>query len=153
MKAILKVTEIDKRKNGLIKKYHVLVRDAKISDEDKIVLLSNWKVKSSKDMNVDQLIQVCDYLEHMVDPEKAELEKWRDWTRTCVKSYGRGLGANYSDEYAEGIICVAAKINNFNAISKKRLQGIYNQFKKSKLDAISAKQLIVEDIQAMAALN
>jgi len=143
----------DKRKNVLIKKYNVLVRDAKISDEDKLVLLSNWKVSSSKDMTVDQLEQVCDFLNHMVDPEKAELEKWRDWVRTCVKAYGRVLGANYSDEYAEGIVCVATKIDDFNTISKKRLQGIYNQFKKSKNDAIVAKQLIVEDIKAMASMN
>ena len=143
----------DKRKNVLIKKYHVLVRDAKISDEDKLVLLSNWKVSSSKDMTVDQLEQVCDFLNHMVDPEKADLEKWRDWVRTCVKAYGRVLGANYSDEYAEGIVCVATKIDDFNTISKKRLQGIYNQFKKSKNDAIVAKQLIVEDIKAMASMN
>ena len=85
--------------------------------------------------------------------QKAELEKWRDWVRTCVKAYGRVLGANYSDEYAEGIVCVATKIDDFNTISKKRLQGIYNQFKKSKNDAIVAKQLIVEDIKAMASMN
>jgi len=151
MKATL--TPTDKRKNGLIKKYHVLVRDAKISDEDKLVLLSNWKVTSSKDMTVDQLEQVCEFLQHMTDPEQAELEKWRDWVRTCVKSYGKVMGANYSDEYAEGIVCVATKIDNFNAISKKRLQGIYNQFKKSKNDAMLAKEIIIDDIKAFAALN
>jgi len=144
---------IDKRKNGFIKKYHVLVRDAKISDDDKLVLLANWKVTSSKDLNVDQLIQVCEFLEKMVDPEKAELEKWRDWVRTCVKAYGKVMGANYSNEYAEGIVCAATNIDNFNNISKKRLQGIYNQFKKSKNDAMLAKQIIVNDVKALAAMN
>lgn len=146
-------TPKDKRKNGLIKKYHALVRDAKITDEDKLVLLGNWKVTSSKDLNVDQLIQICEFLEKMVDPEKAELEKWRDWVRTCVKSYGKVMGANYSDEYAEGIVCAATKIDNFNDISKKRLQGIYNQFKKSKNDAMLTKELIADDVRAMAAMN
>lgn len=144
---------IDKRKNGLIKKYHVLVRDAKITDEQKTVLLSNWEVTSSKDMNVEQLIEVCEFLEKMVDPDKAELEKWRDWVRTCVKSYGKTQGANYSDEYAEGIVCAATKIDKFNDISKKRLQGIYNQFKKSKIDAMVTKEIIIEDIKAVAAMN
>lgn len=147
------ITTTDKRKNSLIKKYHALVRDAKISDEDKLVLLANWKVTSSKDLNVDQLIQVCDFLEHMVDPEKAELEKWRDWVKICVKSYGKVMGANYSDEYAEGIICAATKIDKFDDISKKRLQGIYNQFKRSKNDAMLAKQIIVDDIKCIASMN
>jgi hypothetical protein len=147
------ITPTDKLKNSLIKKYHVLVRDAKISDEDKLVLLSNWKVTSSKDLNVSQLNEVCDFLEKMIDPEKAELEKWRDWTVTCVKAYGKASGANYSDEYAEGIICTATRIDNFKDISKKRLQGIYNQFKKSKNDAVLAHQIIIEDIQAFSALN
>lgn len=146
-------TPTDKRKNGLIKKYHALVRDAKISDDDKLVLLANWKVTSSKDMNVNQLIEVCDFLSQMVDPEKAELEKWRDWVITCVKSYGKVMGANYSNEYAEGIVCAATKIDNFNDISKKRLQGIYNQFKKSKNDAMLTKEIIINDVKAVAAMN
>jgi hypothetical protein len=147
------LTPTDKRKNGLIKKYHALIRDAKISEEQKFILLSNWNVSSSKDMTVEQLIQVCEFLDHLVDPELAELEKWREWVRTCVKSYGKVMGANYTDEYAEGIVCAATKIDNFNDISKKRLQGIYNHFKKSKSDAIMAKEIIMNDVKAIASLN
>lgn len=146
-------TETDKLKNALIKKYHVLVRNACISDNDKLVLLSNWGVSSSKDLTAQQLIECCNFLEQMIDPEIVELEKWRDWVRTVVKAYGRALGANYSTEYAEGIVCTACKVEKFSDISKKRLVGIYNQFKKSKSDAEAAKQLIVDDITAMSKLN
>jgi|GEM_PF-3631212 len=146
-------TPTDKRKNALIKRYHGLLRDAKINDEQKLALLENWKVSSSKELTVNQLEDVCKLLQHLINPTEAELEKWREWTRTCIKSYGRSLGANYTNEYAEGIICAAAKIDNFKDISKKRLQGIYNQFKKSKLDAVTTKQLIVDDIRALAGMN
>lgn len=140
-------------KNKLIKKYHVLIGKTGMSDEDKQTLLNQWNVSSSKDMSIDQLIQLCNLLEKFTSPEESELAKWQKWSRDMVKSYGKSLGMNYNDAYAEAIICRSTGAKSFNSITKNRLVGIYNQFKKAKNDKSAIQNLIMEDAQAVASLN
>lgn len=141
------------QKNKLIKKYHVLIGKTGMSDDDKRTLLAQWNVESSKDMTVEQLQQLCNLLEKFTSPEDSELTKWQKWTRDMVKSYGRSVGMTYTDAYAEAIICRSTGRDSFTAISKNRLIGIYNQFKKAKNDKCSIKDFIIEDAKAVASLN
>jgi len=140
-------------KNKLIKKYHVLIGKTGMNDDDKRTLLSQWDVTSSKEMSIDQLLQLCNLLEKFTSPEDSELVKWQKWSRDMVKSYGKSLGVNYTDGYAEAIICRSTGKNSFNSISKNRLVGIYNQFKKAKNDKSIIQNIIIEDAQAVASLN
>jgi hypothetical protein len=70
-----------------------------------------------------------------------------------VKSYGKSLGMTYSDAYAEAIICRSTGKKSFTQVSKNRLVGIYNQFKKAKNDKSIIQNIIIEDAQAVASLN
>lgn len=140
-------------KNKLIKKYHVLVGKTGMSDEDKHTLLTQWNVSSSKDMTIDQLQQLCNLLDKFTSPQESELVKWQKWARDMVKSYGKSLGMTYTDAYAEAIICQSTGKKSFSAISKNRLVGIYNQFKKSKNDKTTIQNIIIEDVKAVASLN
>lgn len=140
-------------KNRLIKKYHILIGKVGMSENEKQTLLEQWNVTSSKDMTIDQLLQLCNLLEKFTSPEESELAKWQKWARDMVKSYGKSLGMTYSDEYAEAIICRSTGKKSFGSVTKNRLVGIYNQFKKAKNDKTCIKNLIVEDIQATAFLN
>lgn len=140
-------------KNKLIKKYHILVGKVGMSKEDRDTLLKQWNVTTSTDMSIDQLLQLCNLLEKFTSPEESELVKWQKWSRDMVKSYGKSLGVNYTDEYAEAIICRSTGKKSFNAISKNRLVGIYNQFKKAKNDKSAIQNLIIEDAQAVASQN
>lgn len=140
-------------KNKLIKKYHVLIGKTGMSDDDKSTLLAQWNVNTSKDMNIDQLQQLCNLLEKFTSPEDSELAKWQKWSRDMVKSYGKSLGMTYTDAYSEAIICRSTGKKTFGSISKNRLVGIYNQFKKAKNDKSTIQNLIMEDAQAVASLN
>lgn len=140
-------------KNKLIKKYHILIGKVGMSDEDKQTLLAQWNVTTSKDMSIDQLLQLCNLLEKFTSPEESELAKWQKWARDMVKSYGKSLGMTYTDAYAEAIICRSTGKKSFGSISKNRLVGIYNQFKKAKSDKSTIQNIIIEDAQATASLN
>lgn len=140
-------------KNKLIKRYHTLVGKLTMSDEDKLTLLKQWGVTSSKELNADQLLQLCNLLSSFIDNRDSDLVKWQKWTRDMVKSAARAVGSNYDDSYAEAILCRATGCKSFQAIPKHRLIAMYNQFKKAKSDACAVKQLIVDDIQALAKLN
>lgn len=145
-------TEVSTR-NKLIKKYHVLVGKLKMSDDDKLTLLRQWGVESSKDMSDAQLIQLCKLLESFSTVEETELQKWQKWTRQMVQSAARSVGMNYNDAYAEAILCRATGCKSFQSIPKHRLIAMYNQFKKAKADSGAVKSLIIEDIQGLARLN
>lgn len=146
------MTQVE-HKNKLIKKYHILIGKTGMSDDDKHTLLAQWNVTTSKDMNIDQLQQLCNLLEKFTSPVDSELLKWQKWSRDMVKSYGKSVGITYTDAYAEAIICRSTGKKSFNAISKNRLVGIYNQFKKAKIDKSTIQNIIIEDAQAVASLN
>lgn len=146
-------TEVSTR-NKLIKKYHVLIGKLKMSDDDKLTLLRQWGVESSKEMSDAQLIQLCNLLETLSHGSNdAELVKWQNWTRTMVINAAKAVGQHYSNEYAEAILCRATGCKSFQSIPKHRLIAMYNQFKKAKADANMVHDLILEDFKLIAKLN
>lgn len=141
------------QRTKLIKRYHVLAGQAGFDQNAKDAIMASYGAESSTELNLAELQDVVSVLEHIVMPKMNDLEKWQKWTREMVKSYGKACGANYTDEYAEGIICKATGAKAYSAISKNRLIGIYNQFKKSVADARATKEIIVEDVKAMVGMN
>ena len=70
-------TIVDKQKNFLIKKFHILLGQAGIDNESKLDILSQYGVTTSKDLSIHDLINVCDHLEKIVYPGAVDMDKWR----------------------------------------------------------------------------
>lgn len=120
----------------LLKKFHSLCFRLKMSPSEKYALLAGYGVESSVDLNNDELIQICDRLNSLLNPEDAKRDKMRKRVIAAIEGWLRLIGkGEQSASYIKSIACRAAKVDNFNHITLERLTTIYNMFLKRQKDA------------------
>jgi len=135
----------DKTRNGLLKKYHTLCGRVGLSDDNRrAMLVSNFGVVSSADLSVQQLINVCGVLERELNPELAELDKWRKRLIKSIDVWLELVGKKKNIGYIKAIACRAAERNNFNDIPKEQLRSLYSAFTKAQKDQLAVNGLIIE---------
>ena len=140
-------TFMDKQANALIKKLHILTGKAGMNDEAyRAFLWDNYKVTSSKDMNVYELTEACGKLDKLADPKLAEIDVWRKRVLASVLSYLRAMGMEEDMNKAKGIAARAAKAEYFNAIKVDQLRNIYSAFNRKVSDATSVEEVTREMI-------
>jgi hypothetical protein len=131
----------EKQKNGLVKKFHTLLGCNRIDNDTKLSILAGYGVESSKDLDVHQLIEICDRLDTMSRPELAKLDKSRKRVIACLFGYCRAMGKEGSMATVKAIACRATGYRDFNAIPLERLNSIYNAFLHCKNDVQSVMNL------------
>ena len=67
-------TFVEKQKKGLIKKFHVLLNQAKIDETGKRDILAAYGVRSTLDLSCAQLIEICNKITTVANPALAEAE-------------------------------------------------------------------------------
>lgn len=128
-----KLTYTEKAHKGLIRKLHVLLAQARIDDDGKREILQAYGVEHSTDLRIDQLVEICDKLESLLNPEAAELDILR---KRVIASIGGwleltdGVNANYGNrgKYIKEVACRSTGYKDFNAIPAERLRNVYNTF-------------------------
>jgi hypothetical protein len=123
-------TIMSKQTTYLIKKFHVLCGQLGI-DEDarQMLLVDNYGVISSKDLDYTQLMELCMKLETQANPALKELDGWR---KRCLASIGgwlRSTGGEESMTYIKAIACKASGKSDFNKIPLAVLRNLYYEFK------------------------
>ena len=129
-------TLLDKQKTGLIKRFHTLLGKAGMDNEQKLAILAQYGVESSKDLSAYELLELCNKLDKMSNPQLIELDLWRKRLLAAVGGYLKAADVVADNEIVliKKIACIAAKKTEFNQIPLDRLKGLYNAFKNRESD-------------------
>ena len=129
-------TLLDKQKTGLIKRFHTLLGKAGMDNEQKLAILAQYGVESSKDLSAYELLELCNKLDKMSNPQLIELDLWRKRLLAAVGGYLKAADVVADNEIVliKKVACIAAKKTEFNKIPLDRLKGLYNAFKNRESD-------------------
>lgn len=126
----------------LLKKFHTLCARLKMDADMKLALISGYGVESSKDLTNAELLELCDRLNEILNPENAKTDKMRKRVIAAIGGWLRMIGkGDEGINYIKGVACQAAKVDNFNKIPLERLTTIYNMFLRKQKDAKSVNEV------------
>lgn len=126
----------------LLKKFHTLCARLNMDADMKLALISGYGVESSKDLTNAELLELCDHLNEILNPEDAKTDKMRKRVIAAIGGWLRMIGkGDEGINYIKGVACQAAKTDNFNKISLERLTAIYNMFLRKQKDAKSVNEV------------
>ena len=150
-------TLMDKQKNVWIKKFHMLLRQAGINNELKMEMLSSYGVRSSKDLDLKDLIDLCEKLDRIIHPSAVEMDKWRKRLIAAIFEWRNAMGDKPSMDEVKGIACRAAgqtaEKKGFNAIPLERLRSLYYAFVNKTKDLRAVEQLTKEELDYKTSVN
>ncbi len=129
----------------LLRKFHTLCSKLNMTADMKLDLLSGYGVESSKDLSNSELLEICDKLNGILNPEDAKIDKMRKRVIAAIGGWLKTVGKDGGIDYIKGIACRAAEAENFNKIPADRLTNIYNMFVKKQRDA-KAVNVICDEI-------
>lgn len=110
-------------KKQLIKRWHTLLNSLGIDSATKSVLLAQYGVASSTELETWQLKQLCDSLQKD-DPRDAARKR----LLKILKDWAHLKGTKEDTDYLKGIAERAAGGTSFNQITLARLNSLYNAF-------------------------
>ncbi|WP_279172881.1 hypothetical protein [Tannerella forsythia] len=139
-------TFVEKQKKGLIKKFHVLLNQAKIDETGKRDILAAYGVRSTLDLSCAQLIEICNKITTVANPALAEADKWRKRVIKSIFAYCEVIGRDTDMAEVKRIACRAAGYNDFNRIPVARLSNLYNAFKNKVKDFEKVGSIAAEDL-------
>jgi hypothetical protein len=118
----------EKEQKRLIKKAHTLYRRLGMHEEARRAFLSAWGVEHTNELTTEQLLEACNKLDMLLNPEAAELDKWRKRLMASIGSWLRSTGGEESSLYIKAIACRAAGKERFNDIPLSSLRNLYYEF-------------------------
>ena len=128
-------TIIAQQQKWLLRKYHTLCTRLGMSADDKLALLAGYGVESSKELSVNDLMEVCDRLDSALNPENRQTEQLRKRVIAAIGGWLRLVGKECGMEYIKAVACRATGCSTFNRIPPERLANLYNLFLKKQRDA------------------
>lgn len=146
-------TIMEQQQKNLLKKFHTLLGKARIDEDGKEAILSGYGVSSSKDLTAYELLEVCNKLEKMADPELAEQDRWRKRLIASIFEYRKAMGAAATMQEVKAIACRAAEVKDFNKITIDRLRSLYNAFNKQTKDLKRVQQITRNTMEISVILN
>ncbi|MDR1681896.1 MAG: regulatory protein GemA [Candidatus Symbiothrix sp.] len=129
------MTITDKQFNGLLKKYHAICRQLKMDEDARMdMLMNNYGVTSSVELDFPQLLELCGILERQARPELAVQDKWRKRLMKSIGVWMENMGRESNAKLIKATACRAAGVDDFNRIPVERLRSLYNAFNKKNKD-------------------
>jgi hypothetical protein len=132
----------EKIQKNLIKKFHTLLSRAGINNDEKLTILAAYGASSSKMLNVSELMEICDKIQSLMNPEIGEMDKWRKRVIASIAGYLEMSGIEHNMYKVKAIACRASGHKFFNSIPKQDLISVYNAFKN--------KQKISKNVEKMS---
>lgn len=152
-------TVSDELQKALRRKYHTLASKAGMSEEEKTAILLSYGVGSSRDLSVQELMDVCSRLEMDLYPQLAALDKERKRVLASVGGWYdvRQGKVNRSDAAAckerlckiKATACRQTGYEHFNDIPLERLRNVYSLFAKKQKDFRRGEEIISEEMKGM----
>ena len=146
-------TLTDKEHKRLIKKFHTLLGKSGIGNDGKEAILSGYEVKSSKDLTIPQLIEVCDAITNHANPKLKDLDRLRKRLMASIGGWLRLMSVTGGSDKIKAIACRAARRDDFNAIPREQLRSLYAAFNKKQKDLRSVESLTAEFIDILSINN
>lgn len=146
-------TTVDKQKNALIKRFHTFLGRAGIDQDEKLVILDQYGVDSSKLLTVDQLLEVCNLLDQRLNPQLSEMDRWRKRLLAAIFDWMRKMGKTGNIEQVKAIACRASGVTNYNNIPVERLRSLYCAFGKKSRDLDFVSEVTAAEIDAIIYSN
>jgi hypothetical protein len=126
----MKKTIIEKQEKQLRAKLHVLKARAGMTDDEyKAMLIGNFGVDSSVDLNAHQLIDLIYTLEKRSNSDIIEMDAWRKRVIASISGYLEKSGQKCNIDKIKAIACRASGREYFNNIPKQDLISVYYTFK------------------------
>ena len=142
-------TLLDKQKNYLVKKFHILLGKAGIDNKDKLEMLKEYGVTSSRDLSAHELLDLCNKLDNIMCPDAAEMDRWRKRLIAAIGAWLRAMNKEENINLIKAIACRASGDENkqFNAIPLERVRSLYYAFSKKTKDLKTVEWLTREEIE------
>jgi hypothetical protein len=141
----------EKTKNALIKKFHTLIREKGICPETKELILEQYGVQSTKDLRINELIEVCDYI---ANGQKATEDKWRKSLIASIFGWLKKMNRTDANmDMVKAIACRAAGAAKFNEIPLERLRSLYYAFSKKARDLDLVSEITAAEIDNLIHCN
>ncbi|WP_242396869.1 hypothetical protein [Porphyromonas gingivicanis] len=137
---------MDKIQRDLIKKYHALAGQLGMTNEDKLALLSQFGVESSRDLSQHQLIDICGSLSNEMDRRygRESMDALRKRLIKAIGDYLKVVGRASNIAIIKSIACRAAGVEEFNRIPRERLRSLYGAFLNKKKDYLKVDKMCNE---------
>ena len=135
----------------IIRKYHTLCRMVGLSDDERLAMLSsNYGVESSLQLETHDLIDVCGWLQKMLDQKNGNtqsktLDQLRKQCLAAICSYIDMKNIETTDKiaYAKQMACRSAQKDNFNRLTAAELRGIAGYFNSERKAFEGAKNQVI----------
>jgi hypothetical protein len=122
------MTMNEKERKRLIKKIHVLYGRLKMTDDGREAFLSAWGAAHTDELSTGQLMEACNKLDMRLNPELAELDRWRKRVMAAAGGWLRSRGLKENADYIKAVACRAAGKERFNGIPLATLRNLYYEF-------------------------
>ncbi len=141
-------TLMDKQKNFLVKKFHILLGLAGLDNESKLEILSQYGVTTSKDLSAHDLLDICTKLEKLIYPDAKEMDKWRKRLIAAIDAWLQAMSRDRNLSIIKAIAVRAGGDENkqFNQVPLERLRSLYYAFMKKTKDLKTVERMTAEDI-------
>jgi len=146
-------TIMDQFEKNLRRRFHILLSQAALGKEDKLDLLSGYGATSSSDLDAHQLLELCNTIEKLMQPDAAEMDRLRKRLIAAIGAWLRIMGREENINIIKAIACRAGKAKSFNRISKERLISLYSAFVHKKKDMRFVNELTSEELSHLTLSN
>ena len=146
-------TTCEHQQSWLLKRFHTLCTKTGIKPEEKYAIIGGFGVESSRDLTVDQLQKACDALDKRMNPQLADLDKWRKRVLASISGYLAITSQDKSIARVKAIACRATDKHEFNEIPKERLINVYYSFLKKQQDFKKVSGMVTQDLETLSAMN
>jgi hypothetical protein len=146
-------TTCEQQQSWLLKRFHTLCTKTGIKPEEKYAIIGGFGVESSRDLTVEQLQKACDALDKRMNPQLAELDKWRKRVLASISGYLAITSQEKSIARVKAIACRATDKHEFNEIPKDRLINVYYSFLKKQQDFKRVSGMVTQDLETLSAMN
>lgn len=139
---------MDKIHRDLLRRYHALAAQLGLTPDDRLAIMSNFGVESSRDLSQHQLIDVCAHLSAELErlEGKDSMSALRKRLIAVVGKYLKACGReDVTISYIKSTACRAAEIKEFNRIPRERLRSLYGAFAQKIKDIKRVEAMYKED--------
>jgi hypothetical protein len=146
-------TTCEQQQSWLLKRFHTLCTKTGINPDEKAAIIAGFGVGSSRDLTLEQLQMACDALDKRINPELAQLDKWRKRVIASINGYLAITSQDKSIARIKAIACRATDKHDFNEIPKDRLINVYYSFLKKQQDFKRVSGIVTQDLETLSAMN
>lgn len=146
-------TTAKKMKKTLVCRYHTLCNKLGLSRDDCDNMLEPYGVKSSLDLSLLELQEICNKLDVLLRPKLSEADKWRKRVMASVGGWLKMIGHEQSAARIHAIACRASGFKSFNEIPIDRLRNLYYAFLNKQNDFSEVGRIAVDEYEILSSRN